>query len=277
MKKTYEFIEEEFDGYLDGDLTAAEKADFEHRLAADPDLQEAFDFHRSVRQTLGGASRRAARKENLARIRGQMLLPASQNRGWLKSLGFILLLALVAGGVWYFGKWNQEAVQPGQPAPTTLPVDTLTKPAATKPSASGPRDTTKPRANSGGKDAGKPTGPVVAQGHDPADFFKQTLRIVHIRPEQPDSAGAAVSLSIHKSNDPNLWCSPPGANLQLYVPAERFDRAARFGLFQLDNTRQSTLYLRVARDFYPVRGGGEPLKKESDESILTLLRRFADD
>lgn len=114
--------------YLQGDLTAAQRADFEARLAAEPTLADAFAERRLLNAHLQAAGQEEALRGTLEQLGNKHFsVPEAKvrtlggNRRWLYGVAVaaVIALAVLLGGPWLFPGGNNYE-QFAQHAPLSL-------------------------------------------------------------------------------------------------------------------------------------------------------------
>lgn len=92
-----------FEAYLDGNMSTAQKEDFEARLADEPTLRVALEMHRAILQGLQRNAEKRLLKARIEVIGKRALQGKEWRRGW-KILGIALLSQLLVVAVWYLGQ-----------------------------------------------------------------------------------------------------------------------------------------------------------------------------
>ena len=274
MNQQYEFQEEEFDDYLDGGMDTDWRANFEARLAADPALREAFDFHQTLRRNLHRRPGHMRDKADIARIRADMLKqtparPRFPNRIWG---GILLLLLAVAAGVWYF----RPKPAPSPPNPVPLPPPVIPRQDSMKPS--GIIDTLKRPVvenNKGRTETEMSADVKMGSGESDVLIKEMSVTRLVVRGENVEHIDGkkVFKLAVYKIAGGRPECHRTGERIQLYLPKSWISASEKWRLIELVVGAETNLYLQTGSDFYPVKEGSQYLQKESDGAVLKWLRQ----
>ncbi len=273
MNQLYEFQEEEFDDYLDGSMDSHQRADFEARLTKDPALREAFDFHQILRKNLQQRPEYEKIKDDVTRIHREMMQPGNTlrrfpNRKWG---GIVLLLLVIAAGVWYF--WPKTVSLPDNngSVPLVSPRRDSIKPSTVK------KDTIKPpvAVNKSSRSEKEPSDLKMGLSRSP-DFIKelpaaqyvvQGENVVH------NTGKENFKLTVFKAAGNRPQSDWKGKNITLHIPESQLATPEDWRLLELIIGGETNLYLQTGSDFYQIKIGPQYLIKESDEAVLKWLRK----
>ncbi len=274
MNQPYEFQEEEFDDYLDGGMDPDRRAGFEARLAADPALREAFDFHQTLRENLHRRSGHVKDKADVARVREEMLkqAPARRYFPYRKIWGGVLLLLLaVAAGVWYF--WHDPTPLPVNPVPPPPPVN----PRQDSIKPSGIMDTLKSPVAENKKGRTEKEISDLKMGSGESDVLIKEMPVTRLvvrgeRVERIDDK-KVFKLAVYKIAGDRPESHRTGEQIRLHLLESQLSSSETWRLIELVVGAETNLYFQTGSDFYSVKEGSQYLEKESDEAVLKWLRQ----
>jgi len=273
MNQPYEFQEEEFDDYLDGGMHRDQRAEFEARLTADPELRKAFDFHQVLRKNLHRRSEYAKNKAEVARIRDEMLKQAPAHRRFPFRIwgGVLLLLLTVAAGVWYF--WPEPPLPPVNPVPPPRPA--VPRPDSMKPA--GIMDTLKRPVVENKKGRTEKERPDLEMGSKKSyALLKEMSATQHVvqKGNVERAAGTKIfKLTVFEISRGRPESHRTGQGIELHLPKSQIAVSENWRLIELVVGAESSLYLQSGSDFYPIQEGSHFLLKESDETRKKWLRQ----
>lgn len=273
MNQPYEFQEEEFDDYLDGGMDPEQRAGFEARLAADPALREAFDFHQTLRGNLHRRPGHMKDKADIARIRADMLKQAPPHRHFPNRIwgGVLLLLLMVAAGVCYF--WPEPTPPPANPVPPPRPV--IPRQDSLKPS--GIMDTLKRPVVENKKGRTEKEISDLKMGSGESDVLIKEMPVTRlaVRGESVERIDGkkVFKLAVYKIAGGRPESHRTGERIRLYLLESQLSSPEKWRLIELVAGAQTNLYLQTGSDFYALKEGSQYLEKESDEAVLKWLRQ----
>ena len=249
MKQQYEFQEEEFDDYLDGGMHPDHRAAFEGRLATDPALREAFEFHQKLRDSLFRRPHRAQIKDEIAPIHRKMLRPARLRRRFLNWKWSGILLLLVAAGALIF--WMPAIKKIFFPAPTpTVPVA---------------------KTNSNPADE-------ILLGTENRHQFERDVKVdvIEIKTGQtvrmPEEDRKCTVTIINSGMIAPAYEKNKNNRLHLSIPGKMYSKSISLRLTDLRNGADTVLFLKLENDWYVLPSARGALRPVTDRTTLQRLQ-----
>jgi hypothetical protein len=263
---------EQLDNYLSNKLTAEEKALFEQRLSADPELANEFSVQQQLIQGI-----QKARVSELKAMLNNVPVTAIPHGGASMVAKFAIatvFVGTVATGIYFLTRDNAKN-ETTPPAETSVNSETISpegngstttadsQSQVTKDNESGVKTTEPQSKQQKNAQTGEKTQPVI-DVYDPTEDSEGIENHVNQAEAQPNASGKAepsISVAIDNTNkDYNFHYQYKDGKLFLYGPFEK----NLYEIMEFFSDNKRTIFLHYKSDYY--------LLKEIDQKIKPLTK-----